>query len=139
MDLHERIEVVQLAEAQARALTAEAARLRALLQFHCPHERVIEIDYAPSNYGDALPPHKVCLACGFAEYGWSCGYQVLTAKPERVDVPREEAQRYRIGKVHDNAQFVGYYLDVNAAGGREAYRRKVLCAVLGLTETDVHA
>lgn len=133
------IAVAEQAEIDATAADQRARKARALAQFLCPHEHVISSAPGIAVLGSRTP-FRVCLACGFAEHSWSCGNQILTAKPERDFVPYEEALTHVRGsypRIHANAQFVGYYLDVEKAGGRPAYRRAVLLQVLGLTEDDV--
>lgn len=127
-------------EAEAVAAVARARKARAVLQFACPHEHVIASDSGADKF-HIRTPFRVCLLCGFAEQAWSCGNQILTRKPDRDLVPYDEAAQYVRGEypcIHDNAQFVGYHLDVKAAGGQAAYTRAVLLRVLGLTKDDVH-
>ena len=64
------------------AETAFAAAVSAEQQV-CKHKTQEECDYLPSNYGNALPPVRVCCDCGMTEDGWCCGYIVLKgpAKP----------------------------------------------------------
>lgn len=128
----------QSCETEATAAAERARKARAILQFVCPHEHVIGSDSGSRDW--VRTPFRVCLLCGFAEHSWSCGNQILRNKPERDLVPHAEAfQHVRGGtpRIHDNAQFVGYYLDVQAVGGRTAYVRATLLRALGLTEDDV--
>jgi len=59
---------------------------RVAMQLSCRHEEVAEIPYRSDPYGhNHTPPRRVCVTCGFAEEGWSCGYQILTSEPTATD------------------------------------------------------
>lgn len=123
------IKQVLAAERKATEARKRAEHLRKLLQFRCKHARVIETRYEEESYVSyAKPEFRVCLACGFAEEGWRCGFQILTAKPERTRVDREEAYKLRSGKIHGNTQFY--------CRGQASYRRAALLAALELPDPD---
>jgi hypothetical protein len=128
-------ESVLLDEAAAVAAEARAKKSRALLQFHCSHESLLRAEHY-AGFLATLPSFQVCTVCGFAETDWSCGPQIF-GRSSGPYIDRDEAMKHVHGRVHDNSQFVGYYLDVAAAGGREAFKRGVLLQVLGLTEDDL--
>lgn len=130
----------QTREDEAAAAAERARKARAILQFVCPHEHVIGSKHSEGAAGSVWTPFRVCTLCGFAEESWSCGNQILSRKPERDLIPYDEALTYARGpcpRIHSNAQFVGHYAAVQAAGGQAAYVRATLLRVLGLTEDDV--
>ena len=73
-------EAIRRAMQAAEVTALEAARrlrvLRARLQLACPHKLQIEAPYG-QLLDHGRPPFRVCEDCGFAEEGWSCGYQIL--------------------------------------------------------------
>jgi hypothetical protein len=117
------------AETARNAAIAHAKMLRAQLQLDCAHAHTLE---ARTGSAAFERPFRVCVDCGLAEEGWSCGYQILRGEPERERVDRVEANLHRVGPAHANAQFVGYIPDVQALGGVAAYRRAKLAEVLGV-------
>jgi hypothetical protein len=123
-------EVTEAEGARDEAI-ARAKRLRAQLQLDCEHTHTIESVY--DNRPHCVDAEfRVCLDCGLAERGWNCGFQILRRPPQRENVPRDEAHKLRVGPVHPNPQFVGYYQDVVTMGGQAAYRRAKLAEVLGI-------
>lgn len=92
-----RYRAAQRAVAKADA-ELEAARIDA--QLSCAHRRVAEFPCWPDPYGhNHSPPYRVCADCGFAEYGWGCGWQILRAAPT-------VATAERAGPIHRNGRFV---------------------------------
>lgn len=88
------------AVAKLVAARAELEAARIEMQLECKHERVAEYPCVADNYGtNHTPPYRVCADCGFAEYGWDCGYQILRAEPT---LPKAE----RVGPIHKNGRFV---------------------------------
>lgn len=72
---------------------------RIAMQLGCTHERVIEVPYVEetsSNYH--VPPYRICCDCGFAEKGWGCGHQILTAEPD-------QGEAVALTPVHPNHHF----------------------------------
>lgn len=88
------------AERRLAAAEAELEAARVEMQLTCSHRRVAEYDYRPDPYGhNHTPPYRVCVDCGFAEYGWGCGWQILRAGP---NAPAAQ----RVGPIHHNWRFV---------------------------------
>lgn len=80
------------------AAELEAARIE--MQLACEHRRVAEYPYRPDPYGhNHTPPYRVCADCGFAEYGWDCGWKILVAAPT-------VATAKRAGPIHHNGRLV---------------------------------
>jgi hypothetical protein len=127
-------DAVLLDEAAAVAAKSRAKKSRALLQFHCPHVHLLRGEHY-DGYLATQPPFQVCTVCGFAEAEWSCGPQIF-GRSSGPYIDRDAAMKHVHGRVHGNSQFVGYYLDVAAAGG-PAFKRGVLLQVLGLAEDDL--
>ena len=85
-------------------LKQELDDVRIAMQLECKHERIAEVPYKSDPYGhNHIRPYMVCEDCGFAEGGWSCGYQILTGRPleANADTPSK-----RIGRVWENHIFV---------------------------------
>jgi hypothetical protein len=76
---------------------AIVTRLRALRKT-CKHPIVWEADYIPHDYGNSMPPIRMCEACRIEEEGWHCGYQILKDNPKRIikQVERETLYGHRI-------------------------------------------
>ena len=64
-------------------------------QLRCKHTTLSEAPYLPSDYGDPLPPVRVCHSCGMTEDGWCCGYLVL--KGDARPVSRDHLYKMRQG------------------------------------------
>lgn len=50
----------------------------------CTHPKVTEVEYVSREYGDSLPPMRICELCGVEEEGWYCGYKVLVEDDKRI-------------------------------------------------------
>ena len=99
---------------------------RVQLQLACPHTEVVEADYYPGSDGHSMPPFRVCVACGFSEGGWSCGYQILVGDIDRV-VTREEGYRLRRCKPGAHWATPPNHVFIRRGNGgrnREAIKRK---------------
>jgi hypothetical protein len=72
-------------------------------QLVCKHKHVAECSYVSStHYSDAEPPVRMCLDCGLAEDGWSCGYVVLKNADETVGrIERERVWAERSTYIRD--------------------------------------
>lgn len=96
-------------------------------QLSCPHERIVEAPFQPEGQSDCtVPPFRVCTDCGFAEEGWSCGYQILGRRQYNAFpiVSRTAAARYQRGKLWPN-----HYLVASQPDRRTA--RELLAAYFG--------
>lgn len=102
--------------------TAEKWRIEA--QLACKHENVAEAPYVAHEYGSAYPPFRVCIDCGFAERGWSCGYKILTNKTITQITRKEGHEKLILGPLHPNARFVR---DGDCRHKPTLYRRAVMC------------
>ena len=92
-----RYRAAQRAVAKADA-ELEAARIDA--QLSCTHRRVAEYPWREDPYGCRHEaPYRVCADCGFAEYGWDCGWKILVAAPTTETA-------VRVGPIHRNGRFV---------------------------------
>lgn len=67
-------------------LTKKRNRKLKQLRERCKHLRLVEIGH--SCLYSCAPPFRVCADCGAEERGWYCGYQVLSLRNERTDIPR---------------------------------------------------
>lgn len=69
---------VKRLRAQRDRLTRELEAALVECMLTCKHRRVLECDYRAFRHFESDPPIRVCSDCGFAEYGWSCGWQALS-------------------------------------------------------------
>jgi hypothetical protein len=70
------------------------------MQLSCKHAHVAEFKYREDPFGhNHTPPYRVCADCGFAEYGWNCGWQILTHTANRTEAER-------VGPIYENHLFV---------------------------------
>lgn len=72
------------------------------VQKSCKHKQLAECDHQSFHqsfeFGDSLPPIRICLDCGLTEQGWGCGYKVLVAPDERIGhIEREKIYGLRVG------------------------------------------
>jgi len=96
-----------------------AEKLRIAVQLACDHDEFAEASY--ESGGGTRRPFRTCIACGFTEQGWGCGYQILTGPcPE---IFHEALRGYQVGSEHPNRRFVrdGAVFDT-----AELYRRAVM-------------
>jgi hypothetical protein len=86
-----------ITEARAALVRADAhlKRVVARAQKRCTHKQVAECDYHSGHFS-AMPPMRVCCACGLAEDGWGPGYVVLKAV-HALRITREELYTLREG------------------------------------------
>lgn len=88
------------AERRLAAAEAELEAARIEMQLACAHRHVAEYDCRSDPYGhNHTPPYRVCVDCGFAEYGWGCGWKILTRAATALTAKR-------IGPIHHNWRFV---------------------------------
>lgn len=92
-------------------------------QLSCDHRKIYECDYLPGReFGQGLPPIRVCDSCGLSEEGWGCGYLILTG--EIVPIDREALYQKRLGRTilredkglfihNDKRHALGYFLGEN--------------------------
>ena len=100
---------------EAQAKLSEARKLTQQAQIECTHprEQVHEVDFKPETsvaYNRA--PWRVCKLCGLAEWGWNCGNQVLAPGCHKIKrISEDEAEGYRQGPIHQNANFILTHAD----------------------------
>jgi hypothetical protein len=89
----------EFAEEEVRRLGKLLVQRTKTHQAGCEHERVAECDYEPSNYGNSLPPLRICLRCRMTETGWGSGFNVLRATKGVgvVKIDRDQLYRERRG------------------------------------------
>ena len=92
------------------------------VQLNCDHTgQVYEHKSVYHSWLPSTPDWRVCEACGFAERGWGCGYQILTDDKNIVNDDKA-ADASRVGPAHANGLFVRVGDCLNKA---ELYRMAV--------------
>jgi len=97
-------------------------RIRIQKQLKCKHTTISE----GKTFG-RLRPFRVCLNCGFAEWGWDCGYQILIDNKcfKLVNNPIN----FICGDIHENCRFVR---DGDILNKNNLYKR----AIMGFQTND---
>jgi hypothetical protein len=85
---------------------ALASEMVALVQSSCSHTHYVEGEHRlDPHFGCHTPPFRVCVACGYAEEGWGCGYHLLGKNDYGTKaLCRNEALKHVVGRIRTQGE-----------------------------------